>query len=141
MHMYVCLHACMWVHYISPTLHWLHSIQALHYVYYNAFSMLSDYGLLMSPHSQFTSVYSQHKGRHPTQLQHVQISDEEVRKLTWKRFCSICQEVPVCDNFYFSWCLRGQREYDPLTKPNFCPPYVTKEGFTKLKVRSKLNTW
>ena len=102
----------------------------MHYAHY----VLSDCGLLMSPHSKLTSVQAQQKGRDQAQFKHVQISDEEVRKRLWKRFCSICQDVPAFDNFYFSWALRGQRGYDPLTKPKFCPPYVTKDGFTKLKV-------
>lgn len=90
----------------------------------------------MSSHSQF--VYSQQKGRDQTQLNYVQLSDEEKGKRGWKGFCRLCQDVPAHDNFYFSWCLRGQRGYDPLTKPKLCPPYVTRDGFTKLKVSYEL---
>ena len=46
----------------------------------------------------------------------------------------VCQDVPVQDNFYLSWCLRGSRGFDPSSKPEYAPPYLTREGFNKLKV-------
>lgn len=52
----------------------------------------------------------------------------------WSRFKKTCRDVPVHDNFYISWILRGSRGYDPLTRPDFAPPYLTRGGFRKLKV-------
>ena len=38
------------------------------------------------------------------------------------------------DNFYLSWLLRGGRGYDPLIRPEYAPPYLSREAFDKLKV-------
>ena len=84
--------------------------------------------------SHNTSSRSQLKGRDQAQLKQVEMSDDEISEMVWTQLQRVCRDIPVQDNFYLSWWLRGQREYNPLTMPNFCPPYVTKEGFTRLKV-------
>ena len=56
----------------------------------------------------------------------------------WERLLASCIKIPVRDNFYLSWWLRGIRGFDPEKDPTMAPPFLTKEGFTKLKVsRSK----
>ena len=55
-----------------------------------------------------------------------------------ERYFEVAQNVPVHDNFYFSLLSRGRRGYNPVIKPNFAPPYLTKENFKKLKVLEKI---
>ena len=46
----------------------------------------------------------------------------------------MCKSVPIKDNYYLSLFLRGHRGYNPLEKPDFCPPYLREKEFYKLKV-------
>lgn len=55
-----------------------------------------------------------------------------------ERYFEVSQNVPIHDNFYFSLLNRGRRGYNPAIKPNFAPPYLTKENFQKLKVLGKI---
>ena len=84
--------------------------------------------------SHNASSRSQLKGRHQAQLKQVEISSDEMSEMTWMQLKRVCRDIPVQDNFYLSWWLRGQRGYNPLIRPHFCSPYVTKQGFTRLKV-------
>ena len=52
----------------------------------------------------------------------------------WRRFSQVCQTVPIWDNFQLSWMLRGQRGFNPDSNPVLSPPFLTKDGFLKLKV-------
>ena len=61
-------------------------------------------------------------------------SNAEFEAAAWEGFVRCCTQVPAQDNFYLSWYLRGSTGYDPLTKPDFCPPYLQEESFVKLKV-------
>ena len=54
--------------------------------------------------------------------------------MIWERFLSVCRNIPVADNFYLSLWFRGDCGYDPVDKPDYIAPYLTKEGFQKLKV-------
>ena len=69
---------------------------------------------------------SQTKGRSSTQLKYV----EESRMAdTWQRLYRACTELPVKGNYYIgNWFQRKQ----PFN-PSSVPPYLTPEGFTKLK--------
>ena len=66
----------------------------------------------------------------------IQRSDEELETALWERFVHCCTQVPAKDNFYLSWYLRGKTGYDPLSKPDFCPLYLQKKPFDKLKVHN-----
>ena len=72
--------------------------------------------------------------RSEAQLKYVKLSEENFGAHYWRRFCHVCQAVPVQDNFYLSWWLRGERGFDPQTNPAFAPPYLTENSFTELKV-------
>lgn len=85
----------------------------------------------MSPSSQL-------KGRDPAQLKYVQLSEDEISDILWSRFRKLCRDVPVCDNFYLSWYLRGQRGYNPLSRPDYASSYLTREAFVRLKVSPTL---
>ena len=74
------------------------------------------------------------KGRSAEQMKHVKQSDEEIDEEVWQRFCKVSREVSVTDNFYHGWWLRGKRIYDPEINPKLVPPYLSNEGFIKLKV-------
>ena len=65
----------------------------------------------------------------------IERSDEELETALWERFVHCCTQVPAKDNFYLSWYLRGKTGYDPLSKPDFCPLYLQRKPFDKLKVR------
>ena len=86
------------------------------------------------PCSQLASSRSQLKGRDKAQLKYMQQSEDEMQEIYWSLLQHTCREIPVRDNFYLGLFLRGQRGYDPLTRPDYCPPYLTREGFSKLKV-------
>ena len=64
----------------------------------------------------------------------MQEGEDEVSQGLWDRFLASCTKIPVQDNCYLSWWLRGLRGFDPEMNPNMAPPFLTKEGFTKLKV-------
>ena len=83
----------------------------------------------------YTGKEHQTVGRSAAQLKYVDMSDESVSALTWRRFSEVCQTVPVHDNFYLSWWLRGRRRFNPTSNPTLAPPFLTRDGFTKLKVR------
>ena len=89
--------------------------------------------LCLNP-SEFTSPTSQLKGRDAAQLKFLQRSEEEIGDLFWTRLSRVCRDVPVGENFYLNWFLQGKRGCDPIVQPNYGPPCLTKEGFTKLKV-------
>lgn len=67
-------------------------------------------------------------------LQLSEQSDADIEAAVWEGFVRCCTQVPAQDNFYLSWYLRGSTGYDPLTKPDFCPPYLQEKSFEKLKV-------
>lgn len=90
--------------------------------------------LLILVCSQFCRPSSQLKGRDAAQLKFVHLSEKEVEDILWRRFKKTCRNVPVHDNFYLSWFLRGPRGYNPLTRPDFASPYLTREGFRRVKV-------
>ena len=73
-------------------------------------------------------------GRSEVQYKYLELPVDEVGSTLWKQMSRVCQDVPVQDNFYLSWYLRGSRGFDPSSKPNYAPPYLTREGFNKLKV-------
>ena len=77
---------------------------------------------------------TQAEGRSEAQLKYVQKSDEEVTQGIWERLYAVCTKLPIQDNFYVSWWLRGPRGFDPEDNPTMAPPFLTREGFTKLKV-------
>ena len=74
------------------------------------------------------------QGRSQVQQKYIDISSDGLGKILWERFLSVCRNIPVADNFYLSLWFRGVRGYDPVDKPHFTAPYLTKEGFQKLKV-------
>lgn len=84
--------------------------------------------------SDFSSVESQKGGRSSSQLKYATLKEEEMVNHFWDRLCYISQNVPIKDNFYISLFLRGDRGYNPLEKPHFCPPYLKEEAFHQLKV-------
>ena len=55
-------------------------------------------------------------------------------EISWKRFYSTGMNVPVKDNFYYSLFMRGQRSSRFPSPDYLLPPYLTMDGFTKLKV-------
>lgn len=73
------------------------------------------------------------QGRSQVQQKYVDISSDGFGKMIWERFLSVCRNIPVADNFYLSLWFRGDRGYDPVDKPDYIAPYLTKEGFQKLK--------
>ena len=77
---------------------------------------------------------TQVEGRSEAQLKYVEEGEDEVSLGLWERFLASCTKIPVQDNFYLSWWLRGLRGFDPEKDPTMAPPCSTKEGFTKLKV-------
>ena len=88
-----------------------------------------------------SSPKSQQRSRGAAKLKYVEMSGTEIQDVSWARLERVCREVPVRDNFYLSWLLRGGRGYDPLVRPDYSSPYLTKEGFEKLKVGfSKFST-
>lgn len=73
-------------------------------------------------------------------FQFIEQSDAEIEVRMWGRLIHICTHVPAKDNFFLSWYLRGSTGYDPLTKPDFCPPYLQEKSFERLKVRCIVKT-
>ena len=73
-------------------------------------------------------------GRSNAQFSHVEMSSDEVGQETWKRLVQLCESVPAKNNFYLSWWVRGDYGLDPVKKPDFAPPFLTKDGFLALKV-------
>ena len=65
------------------------------------------------------------------QLKYVKMSDEQIGQYFWKRLVDVCCTVPVRDNFYLSWWLRGKRD---TSNPDYNPSYLKKSSFDKLKV-------
>ena len=66
--------------------------------------------------------------------------EDEIGVRFWKRFCRMCREVPVWDNFYLAWWLRGGRGFEPDntdSKAATAPPCLTRSGFSQLKVRKE----
>ena len=84
----------------------------------------------------FASCKSQRSSRGAAKLKFVKQSESEIQDLSWTRLERVCREVSVKDNFYLSWLLRGGRGYNPLIRPDYCPPYLTNDSFEKLKVSS-----
>lgn len=70
------------------------------------------------------------KGRSKAQLKHVKMSEQELVESIWNRFERVCKNVPVSDNFYLSWWLRGKTQ-DLDT--NFQPIYLRNKEFYALK--------
>ena len=83
----------------------------------------------------YTGKEQQTKGRSHAQLKYVDMSDKDVGASLWRRFSEVCRTIPVQDNFYLSWWLRGRRGFNPDSNPTFAPPFLTRDGFSKLKVR------
>ena len=81
-----------------------------------------------------TAVAAERKKNTPS-YEFIQCSDADLEAKLWKGFVHCCTQVPAKDNFYLSWYLRGSTGYDPLTKPDLCPPYLQEKSFEKLKVR------
>lgn len=81
---------------------------------------------------------NQVEGRSEAQLKYVEEGEDEVSLGLWDRFLASCTKIPVQDNFYLNWWLRGLRGFDPEKDPTMAPPFLTKEGFTKLKVGQNL---
>ena len=77
---------------------------------------------------------AQVEGRSEAQLKYVEDGEDKVTLGLWERFLASCTKIPVHDNFYLSWWLRGIRGFDPEMNPAMAPPFLTKDGFTKLKV-------
>ena len=73
-------------------------------------------------------------GRSEAQYKYVMESEDKISLKLWDRFYALCTKVPLQDNFYLSWWLRGGRGFDPDGNPIMAPPFLTEEGFTKLKV-------
>ena len=78
------------------------------------------------------------KGRSEAQFKYVQQGEDEVSQDLWDRFLASCTKIPVRDNIYLRWWLRGLRGFDPEMNPTIAPPFLTKEGFTKLKVSQSI---
>ena len=74
------------------------------------------------------------KSRSKEQVRHVTLTSEEIGEVVWQRMVHTCRNVPVGDNYYLSWFLRGTRGFDIIGNPSFAPPYLTRAGFDKLKV-------
>jgi hypothetical protein len=79
---------------------------------------------------------NQVSGRSAGQLKHVALTVDEMTELYWDRFCSVSRNVPNKDNFYYSLFLRGKRSSSSPVPTHLLPPYLTKDGFEKLKVSS-----
>lgn len=79
-------------------------------------------------------VLNQVKGRSPAQLKYVTLTYDEMVEVMWDHFYSIGMNVPIKDNFYCSLFLTGQRSLCAPTPNYLLPPYLTREGFDKLKV-------
>ncbi len=73
-------------------------------------------------------------GRSAVQLKHVALTTDEMVEIMWERFCSVSQNVPNKDNFYYSLFLRGKRSTSSLTPNHLFPPYLREDGFNELKV-------
>jgi len=84
-------------------------------------------------HQWYTGKEQQTKGRSHAQLKYVDMSDKDVGASLWRRFSEVCRTIPVQDNFYLSWWLRGRRGFNPDSNPTFAPPFLTRDGFSKLK--------
>ena len=74
-------------------------------------------------------------GRSAAQVQYVTLSIDERVELLWERFCSVSCNVPSKDNFYLSLYLRGKRSGALPTPVQLLPPFLTQDGFCRLKVR------
>jgi hypothetical protein len=79
------------------------------------------------------------RGRSEAQFKYVQQGEDEISQDLWDRFLASCTKIPVRDNIYLRWWLRRLGEFDPKVNPTMAPPFLTKEGFTKLKVSQLLN--
>lgn len=79
-------------------------------------------------------ILNQVSGRSSAQLKHVPLSTDEMVELFWDRFHSVSRNVPNKDNFYYSLFLRGKRSGASPTPVDLLPPYLTQDGFHKLKV-------
>ncbi len=73
-------------------------------------------------------------GRSEAQMKYVSSSLQTRIDTSWRHFCAICRNCPIKGNFYISLHCTGKRSMNtPI--PQYCyPPYLTKEGFTNLKV-------
>ena len=79
-------------------------------------------------------VIKQESGRSSVQLKHVDLTDDGMSELIWKRFHSTSMNVSAKDNFYYSLLISGLRS-KVLPTPNYLlPPYLTFDGFSNLKV-------
>lgn len=81
-------------------------------------------------------VLDQVSGRSSAQLKHVALSNDEMVEIFWNRFYSMSRNVPNKDNFYYSLFMRGERSGASPTPVELLPPYLTEDGFYKLKVRN-----
>jgi hypothetical protein len=104
-------------------------------------TLIGDNNMLVSLNSLYNRHFfkksTQVEGRSGAQLmiKYAEKGEDELSLGLWDRFLASCTKIPVHDNFYLSWWLRGLRGFDPETNPAMAPPFLTKDGFTKLKVR------
>ena len=79
-------------------------------------------------------IIHQIEGRSHSQLKFVTLTNDELIELMWTRFCRVSMEVPITDNFYYSLFVRGKRSSIDPAPDYLLPPYLTEDGFDKLKV-------
>ena len=90
--------------------------------------------LSLSLSSWYTSTDVLKKGRSEAQFELVNMESDEVGRELAKRYFHLAENIPVKNNFYFSLFNRGMKGYDPVTKPDYASPYLTKNNYEKLKV-------
>ena len=72
--------------------------------------------------------------RSEAQLKYAKLTPDEMVDMVWKNFCSVSQDIPIADNFYYSLFVTGTRSVSKPTPQYSLPPYLTKNGFDSLKV-------
>ena len=73
-------------------------------------------------------------GRSQAQMKYTTLDIDVMTDLVWKKFCNICQELSVADNFYLCLFMSGRRSMLEPIPDSSLPPYLTKDGFHQLKV-------
>ncbi len=75
-------------------------------------------------------------GPYSSLLKFITSTCKELEEIFVKRFFEVCLEVPIKDNFYMSLFLRGTSSNVSSIPDYLLPPYLTKNGFQKLKVNN-----
>ena len=73
-------------------------------------------------------------GWNEEQLVDIEQIHGSVSQYLLKHFQRVCLTLPVKDNFFLSWWMRGLRGFSPDSNPMMAPPFLRRENFHVLKV-------